>query len=440
MPKIILNDKDIENFIEYPEYFGHWLGYDKLIDMHGYWIKEAHIYNNVQALMAHRKSYKTTAIIVVGFIWYLMFFDPNATMLYLRKTDDEAVAICAVIRENFEKPETIAIANYLYGVNSLETKVWSNSKMKISIKTNTTPEGSVEARGLGGARQGTHHSKIFADDFINLKDRTSEAERKSTLNYISDLTNIVTDEGRIFYSGTPWHKEDAWSKLPKPLMFPMGTVPIPGYRTKEELDAKRKELHESALTSSLIAANYDLKHIADEGHIFNNPKYSDWPTIPLLRVNAYCDPAYKGTNTTALTLIAETIEHTFHGRGWVWRKDIEEMYQPIVDLLKLWKCGTMGVESNADKGYSARDFMKLWPATIEVNESTNKHVKILANLKAQWHNIYWANDCQPEYMNQILDYQEGQEPDDGSDSAASLIRMMGIGGGTGLYELLGGRG
>jgi hypothetical protein len=83
--------------------------------------------------------------------------------------------------------------------------------------------------------------------------------------------------------------------------------------------------------------------------------------------------------------------------------------------------------------------MKLWPATIEVNESTNKHVKILANLKSQWNNILWANDCQAEYMNQILDYQEGQEPDDAPDSAASCIRMMGIGSGVGLWDLLGGQ-
>jgi hypothetical protein len=37
--------------------------------------------------------------------------------------------------------------------------------------------------------------------------------------------------------------------------------------------------------------------------------------------------------------------------------------------------------------------------------------------------LVWDENIQPEYMNQILDYMEGQEPDDCPDSAASLLRM-----------------
>jgi hypothetical protein len=35
--------------------------------------------------------------------------------------------------------------------------------------------------------------------------------------------------------------------------------------------------------------------------------------------------------------------------------------------------------------------------------------------------LEWAPDTDEEYMNQILDYREGSEPDDAPDSAASLF-------------------
>jgi hypothetical protein len=423
---IRLNQNDIDGFIAYPETFGHWIGYDKLIDLHGYWIQEAHQLNNFSALMAHRKSYKTTSIIVVGFIWNLLFWNPNDTMLYLRKTDEEAVAISGTILQNFEKPQVEAIAYFLYKVNTLRTREWSKSKFRLSIKIETSPEGSVEARGLKGAKQGSHYKKIFADDFINLEDRISKTERKRTLEYISDLTNIVTDDGRIFYSGTPWHPDDAWSKLPKPKMFPIGTVKIPGYSTPEEIALKRKELHESALTKSLIAANYELKHIIDEGRIFGEPKYDKWPDN-FKRLNAWLDPAYEGDCTTAVAMIGIDINKTACVRGWVWDKSVVDVYNNIAERLNEYKCGTLYIEDNADKGASTRDMRKIYPAVIGRNEHMNKHIKIISYLKKNYDKLVFADDCQPEFMNQILDYTEDADLVDAPDALAALIREMKLG-------------
>ena len=421
--KLQLVTSDIENFMEYPETFGHWLGYDKLIDIHGYWIKEAHLYHNIDSLMAHRKAYKTTAIIVVGFIWNLLFFNPNDTMLYLRKTDPDAIAISGAIRDNLEKPQTVAVAKFLYGVDTLKTSVWSASKLKLSIKTDTTPEGSIEARGLKSAKTGTHHKKIFADDFVDIDDRISKAEREKTIYYISELTNIVTDDGRIFYSGTPWHVNDAWSKLPPPIMFPMGTVPIPGYKTKEELESKRKELQASALTPSLIAANYDLKHISDDNKIFRDPIYNKWPDR-LKLINAWLDTAYDGFCTTSLSMVGLDINHIPYVRGWVWHENVVDVYQSIVDKLVKYKCGTLYVEDNADKGAATRDLRKLYPAVVGRNEHMNKHIKIISYLKPIFQTLNFADDCQPEYMNQLLDYTEDADLVDAADSLSALSKEM----------------
>jgi len=55
-------------------------------------------------------------------------------------------------------------------------------------------------------------------------------------------------------------------------------------------------------------------------------------------------------------------------------------------------------------------------------------LKIISYGRHHWDKIAWAKDCQPEFMNQILDYEEGEEPDDAPDAFASLLRELGFSG------------
>jgi len=64
--------------------------------------------------------------------------------------------------------------------------------------------------------------------------------------------------------------------------------------------------------------------------------------------------------------------------------------------------------------------------THSYQEGENKFVKIVQNLKTYWNLIEWADETDPEFMNQVMDMQEGVEPDDCADSAASLIRQSRI--------------
>ena len=56
------------------------------------------------------------------------------------------------------------------------------------------------------------------------------------------------------------------------------------------------------------------------------------------------------------------------------------------------------------------------------HEVQNKHVKIVNYLGEMWQDIEWAEETQPEYLEQIVDYREKEEPDDAPDSAAALLR------------------
>ena len=61
---------------------------------------------------------------------------------------------------------------------------------------------------------------------------------------------------------------------------------------------------------------------------------------------------------------------------------------------------------------------------IPVNERTNKHVRIIQYLYNNWALIDFADDCEKDYMDCLLNYAEGVEPDDEADSAAGAVRML----------------
>jgi hypothetical protein len=418
---------DIKKIKEYPHRLGNALGYTKLTDIHSEWIKKAWRNKNEYVLQAHRNSYKTTAVLVVGAIWYL-FFNPDVTVLIVRKEYEGAASIIKEISKHYLSENLIALYQEVYGITSIIREDRKDS-ITLTTKTRVTKEGNIDSLGIGGSITGRHYDKVFTDDIITLKDRVSKAERESTKSFIRELTNIPVIGGTITHTGTPWHKEDGFSILPEPDKYPIGSVDIP--ELTEDVRIKLK----SGMTSSLYAINYELKHIADENRIFVDPQYEAWPENTK-RICALLDPSYSGKNTTALTMIAETHEKA-HIRGWVWPNDVAELYDVIANILKNYKCGTLYNASKADKGYSTKDLRTRYPAVIDVDETMNKHIKIISFLKQNWSLLYFAHDCQPEYLNQILDYVEGEEPDDAPDSAANLVKEMNIGHGNELMNRFG---
>src|SRR5208337_764287 len=111
----------------------------------------------------------------------------------------------------------------------------------------------------------------------------------------------------------------------------------------DELEETIKTLRPS-LGASLFSINYELKHISDEGRLFDEPQFADWPDHAK-RICAYLDPSYQGTNTTALSMIADS-NGKLYVRGWVWPNDVTELYDHIVTILKSLRCGTLYVEEN----------------------------------------------------------------------------------------------
>jgi predicted phage terminase large subunit-like protein len=419
-----INKKDHELFIEKPHLLGVYLGYPDLIDLHSKWINTAWLDKSKQAMQAHRNSYKTTSILIVGSIWYLLYFDPNATILIIRKSDTDAQKIVRTLRDHFQSNKVIGLFNSIYCVNRLDTDQWSSSSLKLSIKTTKTPEGNIESRGIGGAITGSHYSHIFPDDIVTRDDRYSKAERTQTKDFIRELKNIKKQGGRVFYSGTPWHKDDAWTILPEPDKYPIGTVPIKGF-LPHELPAKIAEL-KTGNTESLYCANYELKHVSTEELLFDDPQYCEWPDAKFPLV-AYLDPAFGQDDYTAITIGGVYDKKIYIAAGYVWKHPIDKTYDLVENLFVQYGLTLLIVESNQAQVVIGREFIKRGIPVKAVWQFKNKLFRIEHYAKKFWSIIYFNKkilentDCL-EYMEQITSFYELADHDDAPDSLAGFIQ------------------
>lgn len=169
----------------------------------------------------------------------------------------------------------------------------------------------------------------------------------------------------------------------------------------------------------LMYGNWKIR--AHGVRVFGLPNYMPWPELDCV---GWLDPAYSGENHTALCFATR-----HNGRikltGYSWPGHVGDLYSQIMNLCNKHRCGSLGVESNADKGASARDLNRMRGGNVyALHEAMNKHVRIIRYVHANWNIIDFANDCQPEFMTHLLNYAEGVEPDDEADAAAGAIRLL----------------
>lgn len=403
------------------------LGYTDLTDLHNEWIKKFIFAKEDYLLQAHRGSYKTTCLKVA--LPIIMTLLPDDNILMMRKAEPDVVEIIKGVEVALRHPLFVDMAYTFWG------KLLTIRATQTQIDTNlvTFDRGTPQLVGLGvnGSLTGKHFERVYTDDIVNMKDRASEAERKHTKLVYQELQNLKNRGGIIGNTGTPWHKEDAFMLMPKPEVY---TCYDTGLISKEELKKIK-----ASMTPSLFAANYELKHIADENALFTNPQYTDDESL-IYDGMCHIDAGYGGEDYTAFTIMKKT-DSGFIAFGKMWSKHVDDCLEEIFLLREKYRAGTICVEHNGDKGYLSKELYKkaeeyherglIQSKYVDVNgyhEAMNKDVKIKTYLYTHWSSIKWLENTDYEYMNQILDYTDDAAHDDSPDSAASLLRRLINGG------------
>ncbi len=392
------------------------IGYDKLTDLHNAWIRDMVFGDGDKTLQAHRGSFKTTCITIAFALICVLY--PEDRTIFMRKTDDDVAEVMRATASILQTGHFKAIARTLYGVELEACGTYSSVSTNLKLGVSGAPQ--VLGLGCGGSLTGKHADRVFTDDIINVRDRVSGAERKRIKLIYQELQNIRNRGGRIFNTGTPWHKDDAFQLMPNVERHDCYST---GLMSAEEIQDVRK-----SMSPSLFAANYELKHIADEEAMFSEPRFFSDPA-KLREGIGHIDAAYGGQDGTAFTALVVRDGLTYaHIRLWPGRH-VDDCLAEIVRLCRELRIGTVYCERNSDKGYLAKAIRLKGHPSVGYAEDTNKYIKISTYLRSEWERVRFL-DCEAypldaEALNQVLDYSENAAHDDMPDSLASAIRQWG---------------
>lgn len=394
-----------------PVKIGYAVGFDKLTALHNRWIIEMIRGTQDKTLQAHRGSYKTTCVsIALACIFVLL---PNKKTLFLRKTDADVKEVIRQVRNILLSPPMQEAARLIHGKDMVLT-TQTASELSSNLPGDSKGTSQIVAMGINGSITGKHFDRIFTDDIVNVQDRTSKAERDRTKIVYQELQNIRNRGGRIFNTGTPWHKEDCFSLMPNIERHDCYST---GLISKEQLQIIRE-----AMTASLFAANYELRHIASDDVIFTSPQTGADPALAEQGI-CHIDASYGGEDGTAFTICRKS-GGKYYIYGRLWQKHVDDCLPEIIRLRKAFNAGIIYSERNADKGYLAKALRDKGERADTYHEKTNKFVKITSYLKSEWKNVVFIDGTDAEYINQICDYTENAEHDDAPDSAASVVRKL----------------
>ena len=402
-------NKRLELIHNDPYLLGIWSGFKDLEEIHNEWIKSFVFEDDDQTLQAHRGSYKTTCLSIA--IALIIILYPNKNIILFRKTDSDVIEIVVQVQKLLLNEYFQKIVKEQYGIDLKLTKA---SSYEIDTNLNKSTAGASQLLGMGikASMTGKHGDIIITDDIITMVDRISKAERNRTKAAYQELQNIKNRGGRIINTGTPWHKDDAFTLMVNKKKYDC-------YSTDLISDKELQHLRDS-MTSSLFSANYELKHIADEDALFRDVRIDDGSNSHLIE-NGFChiDASYGGEDGTAFTITKEQPDGTIYVYGELKQQHIDNCLEGFEAKREYYKAGTLYNEKNADKGY----LNKLIKAPKKnYHESMNKYIKISTHLKGRWEDVIFIKETDKEYINQILDYTENSSHDDAPDSLASLIR------------------
>lgn len=407
----------------------HLVGFEKFNELHAKWIQNMWKSDDIYVLKASRGSYKSSVLTL--FIALLILCKPNKTIIFMRKTDNDVKEIVEKVSKILHTPQFQAFSQILYGHGYNFTKDTA-FEINTTLKSDLGGKSQLIALGSSGSLTGKHSDYIIVDDLCNIKDRTSHAERERIKLVWMELQNVRNRGGRTIAVGTNWHCQDVFSLMPPADIYTCYDCCKYGIMTMKEIENLKK-----TMTPALFAANYELKFIANEDAIFTDIRYLKPSGMTEQEIKdgvnpkdlldgclAHLDASYGGDDTTALTLMKKLSDGRIIAYGKVWDKHVKHCMNDITMLCNFYNYRTLWMETNGDKGYLAQEFRQRGMKVMTYHEKMNKDVKIQTYLYGAWQDIYWLEETDPNYVNQVMDYTENAEIVDAPDSGACACRLL----------------
>lgn len=381
---------------------------------HNRWMRNILFGTSDYTLMAHRGSYKSS-ILSVCIALFMVFF-PDKNIIFLRKADNDVAEMIRMVKKALESDIFRRMAFIIYQ-RPIQFVKSSESELTTNLYKSASGSSQLLGIGLKSSITGKHADIVITDDICNISDRISKAERERTKLQYQELENIKNRGGRIINTGTKWHKDDFFSLIDD------DQIDIYDYKKTGLISEEQVTALKEKMSPSLFACNYELKIIASEDVIFENPVlHGDVSKIYQAKF-CHIDAAYGGEDYTAFT-ICRKAEGKYYIYGRLWQKAVDDCIAGIREDREKFNAGVILCERNGDKGYLKKELQRQGERCSDYWEDMNKYIKIVTYLKGVWKDVVFIEGTDQEYIDQILDYNEFAEHDDAPDSCASAIRKL----------------
>jgi hypothetical protein len=182
------------------------LGYE-FHDFHRRWF-DFQLENRQTLILAPRGHGKST-ICTVAYSLYRLLRDPDARILIVSNTSDQADALSGEIRLQTQSNEALRA---LFG--DLRGGTWRANKFTLAGRTRICKEASVTSVGVDGAVVSRHYDMIILDDVVDEENsRTFDARARLVTWYAKALLPCLEPEGELHILGTRYHPLDLYGRL-----------------------------------------------------------------------------------------------------------------------------------------------------------------------------------------------------------------------------------
>lgn len=373
--------------------------FPKQIEMYEFAILE-----EIARLLLGARGYGKTDYAVICGLAYDIYLNPfTSTNLVLSKSKERNASIikevadaCRANGMHFEKENATSLR-----VAGLRGKDHSLSTLTV--------------RGL--SLRGRHPKRVIFDDPVT-EDDTSQKTRDRVEKVFNEVMKLTSN---VLIIGQPAHKFDLYAKL-RPLLkkmeLPHGTIP--------ELDHDLVAQRAAGVSEESISASYHLK-ILDVGTTpFDKVKYLD--VYPVGSSVAFIDPSHEGNDLTALAIM-----RAYMGGvavvGFCWKRAWNHCADEMLDQIKKFSVARVCFETNGLGDMPVELLRKgLGNTGIGVvgRKSLNeKHSRIMA-AGALAHNIHLARESHKLFIDRVVQYEYGAEPDDPPDALSTCLEWLGL--------------
>lgn len=351
---------------------------------------------------------KTDYITILGVAYQIYLNSHEDTTLIVTKSRDRNASILSEIRTACEK-------------NGVTFERANASRLRVEGligKDDSVSAVTIKSVSL----RGRHPKRVILDDPVT-PDDNSEATRKQVKRIYDEIVKLTKNVSII---GQPVHKLDLYQNL-RPLVqkmeVPYGSIP--------ELDADLEAQRMAGVDEASIQASYFLNIVSDGATPFENIKYIDeMPIEPGKNTVAFIDPAFGGTDYTAITIMCGYMQGVAVV-GFAWQRSWEHCLDEIVELCERYNVGRMAFETNKtgeqplDVIRTALKVRNLRLGLVGIWSNTNKHSRIMA-AGTYAHLIHLCKKSNQAYTDQTKQYEQGAKNDDAPDSLASCMTWLGL--------------